>query len=103
MDANFLPLILILFVGLVVWINVLLYKRARQLVYGWAAQGGLQILEMEQRWFRRGPFFWRTSKGQVVFYVTVRDKAEKRYAYVKCGGFWLGMFSERIEVSWDGI
>jgi hypothetical protein len=80
------------------------YRRARELLQSWADQHGFQIQAVEHRWLNRGPFFWTTSRGQVVYYVTVLDTAgRKRRGYVRCGSFWGGLFSDKVEVRWDEI
>lgn len=76
-------------------------SRANTLIEKWAASNGLRIVESERRWLRQGSFFWTTSKYQTVFYVTVEDAAGHwKHAYVRVGGFWLGMFSDRVDVRW---
>jgi hypothetical protein len=37
----------------------------------------------------------------MVFYVVIEDQGETKTAYLKCGGFVLGMFSDRFQVEWD--
>lgn len=78
------------------------FSRSDSLLNRWAASSGLRILECERRYLRRGGFFWTTSKGQVVFYVTVEDReGGVRHAYVRVGGHWLGLLSDRVDVRWD--
>ena len=61
-----------------------------------------RIVRQEYRTFFRGPFFWSSSKGQTVYYVVVEDSAGARQSgYVRCGGWWLGLLSVRVEVRWD--
>ena len=76
--------------------------RPRQILNRWAAANNLEILSADYRWFRYGPFFWTTSKGQCVYYVTVltHDGWERR-GWVRCGGWILGVFSDNAEVRWD--
>lgn len=77
-------------------------SRGASLLDGWAQANGLQILSQEQCWFFKGPFFWTSSKGQKVYRVTVRDgEGFARSGYVRCGGYWLGMMSDNVEVRWD--
>jgi len=78
------------------------YSRSRSLLEGWAAQNGYEILQREFRYLRRGPFFWTSSKGQTVYYVSVRDReGQVRFGFVRCGGWWLGLWSAKTEVRWD--
>ena len=63
---------------------------------------GYELLDARYSWFRRGPFFFRSSEEQAVFYVTVRDpEGQQRRGWVRCGGFWLGLFSDQATVKWD--
>lgn len=67
----------------------------------WAAGAGYRILRKEHRTFFKGPFFWTTSRSQVVYRVLVEGpKGEKRQAWVRIGGFWWP-WTRRIEVRWD--
>jgi len=78
------------------------FSRSRSLLREWAAQNGYEILQGEFRFLRRGPFFWTTSKGQTIYRVTVRDKqSQVRSGWVRCGGWWLGLWSHKTEVRWD--
>jgi hypothetical protein len=57
---------------------------------------------MEYRSLRRGPFWWRTSEGQTVYYVTIRDgRNNLRHAWIRCGGWLAGLFSDQVDVRWD--
>jgi hypothetical protein len=77
------------------------FARSRSLLEQWAGAGGYRILASERRFFRRGPFFFTTAKGQEVFYVTVEDESARvRRAYVRVGGFFWGMFSDKVSVRW---
>ena len=78
------------------------HRRSNHLLKAWAEENRIIILNAEERWFRRGPFFWSTGKGQTVYYVTVRDEAgRQRSGWVRCGSFWGGLFSSKVEVRWD--
>jgi len=85
-------------VGLFVWT----FSRSRSLLEQWASSNGFEILRREYRNFRKGPFFWTSSKNQVVFYVTVRDRDGKlRSGWVRCGSWILGLLSDQTEVRWE--
>ena len=78
------------------------FSRAKAILNHWAQDNGYAILSSEQRWFRRGPFFFSTSEGQVVYYVTLRTPTgQERRGWVRCGGWWWGVLSDRAEVRWD--
>jgi hypothetical protein len=78
------------------------YSRAERILQRWARDQGYQIRSKEHRWFRRGPFFWRTSGAQEVFYVEIRTpEGEIKRGWVCCGGWLLGMLQGDAEVRWD--
>jgi hypothetical protein len=96
----------LLFIAFVIGLNVLIlwwtYVRSDSLIDGWAQRHGLRVLYRERRWFFRGPFFWTSSKGQTVYYITVQDnQGQRRNAWVRCGSWWWGLWSDAIEVRWD--
>ncbi|HEX8911507.1 MAG TPA: hypothetical protein VF796_04035 [Humisphaera sp.] len=68
----------------------------------WAAANGYTLLSAEHRWLAQGPFWWRTSKNQSVYRISVRDAAgEVRTGWARCGGWFLGMMSDQVDVEWD--
>jgi hypothetical protein len=97
------PAILIVF-ALVVGIAALgwHFSRARSMLERWASDNGYQILNKEYRNLFRGPFLWTTSKGQAVYHVRVRDRQGLEHTgWVRCGSWFLGLISDKIEVKWD--
>jgi hypothetical protein len=88
--------------GIVVLIIYAHFVRSRSLLIGWARQNDFEILASDYRKFRRGPFFWTSSKNQTVYYVTIRDRENQvRSGWLRCGGFWGGVWSDKTEVRWD--
>ena len=86
------------FVAFVIYIHI---RRARDLLEGWAEENGYEILESEQRLFRRGPYFW-SGRGQVIYRVSVRDSAGvERLGWVRCGSWFAGVLSDKFEHKWD--
>ena len=78
------------------------FGRSSSLLHQWAAENGYRIVSQEYRNFFKGPFFWTSSKGQTVYYVVVEDSGGKRRrGWVRCGGWWLGLLSDNVEVRWD--
>ena len=78
------------------------FERSGSLLYEWAAQNGYHIIRQEYRYFRKGPFFWTSTEGQTVYYVIVEDSAgNKRRGWVRCGSWWFGLLSDKVEVRWD--
>jgi hypothetical protein len=77
-------------------------SRGGSMLDRWASANGFQILSMESCWFFRGPFFWTSTRGQRIYRVTVRDgEGRTRSGYVRFGGYWLGLMSDRVDVRWD--
>lgn len=98
--GNSFPIILIFVFAAI--ITGAIFSRARQMLESWAKENGYQILRSELRWFRRGPFFWTTSRNQMVYYVSVRNReGVTRNAWVRCGTWWLGVFQYKAEVRWE--
>jgi hypothetical protein len=77
-------------------------SRGASMLESWARTQGYELLSYGERWFFRGPFFWGTSEGQKVYKVTMRDlDGRVRTAYARCGGFWLGLWTDAVELRWD--
>ena len=78
------------------------YGRAGSILETWARDNGYRILSQENCWLAKGPFFWTSTRGQEVYRITVRDREGRtRSGYVRCGGAFLGMLSDRVDVRWD--
>ena len=93
-----LPVLLLLAVAGLAWH----FSRSRSLLEQWAMENGYELLHTEHRNLFRGPFFWTSSKGQTVYYVKVRDRnGATRSGWVRCGGWWLGLLSDKTEVRWE--
>ena len=96
--------VLILFAAIVGGIALMAwtFSRARQILEQWAQSNGYQILSSEFRWLRKGPFFWTSSQYQMIYYVTVQTPTgDVRSGWVRCGGFWLGLFTDQAQVRWE--
>lgn len=78
------------------------FSRSQSVLDQWADENGFEILHSEYRNFFRGPFFLTTSKGQTVYYVRIRDRqGVERAGWVRCGGWFLGLMSDKAEVRWE--
>lgn len=78
------------------------YGRSGSLLSKWAAQNGYRIIHKEYRFLRKGPFFWTLANGQAVYYVVALDSAgNKGRGWVRCGSWWFGLLSDKVEVRWD--
>jgi hypothetical protein len=86
------------FVGLMLYVQI---RRAQTLLKGWAEENGYEILEAEHRLFRKGPYVW-SARGQVVYRVRVRDQhGVERLGWVRCGSWFAGVLSNKVESRWD--
>jgi hypothetical protein len=78
------------------------FSRSRNMVQQWARDNGMELIEAERRFLRRGTYWWRTGKGQEVFRITVRDSSgQVRRGYARVGGWFMGMLSDQVNVEWD--
>jgi len=86
------------FVGLMLYVHI---RRAQTLLKGWAEENGYEILEAEHRLFRKGPYIW-SARGQVVYRVRVHDEqGVERLGWVRCGSWFAGVLSDKVESRWD--
>jgi hypothetical protein len=78
------------------------FGRSDSILQKWAQQKGFHLVKQQYCWFFTGPFFWTSSRGQTVYFVTVVDEAgNQRNAWVRCGGWFLGLLSDHVDVAWD--
>lgn len=88
-------------VALCVW-GALRLRRARAAVREAIRAGGDELVQMKQRWLRQGPFFWTTTRSQVVYRVVVRDSAgRQRTGWARWGRTWFLEPDTRLEFRWD--
>ena len=93
--------VLVILAIIPLWV-VWYYSRANHLLQDWARHNGLQILHKQMRFLRRGPFLFRSTTRHVVFYVAVADRGGRtRHAWVRCGGWLIGLLSDRVTVEWQ--
>jgi hypothetical protein len=97
---NIPVILLFVVIGVVaLWWDI---TRSRALLNRWAADSGFQIIESHYRVFRKGPFFWTSSRGQTVYFVTIRDRqGYQRSGWVRCGSWWWGLWSTETQVRWE--
>jgi hypothetical protein len=94
----FIAVLILLMIPILAWH----FRRSKEMVERWAAANAFEIIAMERRLLRVGPFFWRRSRGHEVFYIVVRNaRGEQHMAYVRTGGWFLGQLSEQVSVEWD--
>jgi hypothetical protein len=107
-DTLPLALIMVVFATLFVVVAILVmrwhFSRSAAILQRWADEKGYEVLEKSYRYFFRGPFFFRASKEQAVYRVTVRDKAGNvGTGWVACGSWWFGLWSDQAQVRWDEV
>jgi hypothetical protein len=95
-SAAALLLVLAGFVGL---LGHLVSQRARSAVFAWAAANGYDVLALDRRRVRTGPFsVW---VGLPIFHVVVADRGgREREGYLRCGDWLMGVLSDEVEVAW---
>ena len=87
--------------GIVALVLYLHITRSQKLLKRWADENGYEFVHAEHRMFRKGPFVW-SSRGQSVYRVEVRDGlGVERKGWVRCGSWWAGVFSDKVEAKWD--
>ncbi|QEH35738.1 hypothetical protein OJF2_42950 [Aquisphaera giovannonii] len=105
MDA-FAAAVLIVFgflAAAVVVINVTSWqsRRLRGILEAWADRNGFELLDADRRYDSRGPFTWDLSGQGYVYRVKVRSKEGVRTGWLRCGGPFPAILSDRVEVRWD--
>jgi len=76
--------------------------RSRKLLLQWAKRQGVAIIRSRRRWVFKGPFFWKSTSGQMVFRVEVRDPhGRERIGWVLCGNYVTGMTTGETSEIWD--
>ena len=99
MESDLLILIVIaIFLVSIYW----RIARARSILQQWLEDNNFSEISREYRFFCRGPFSWTASKVQAVYYMRIRDqKGNDRSGWVCCGGWALGLWSNKVKVKWD--
>jgi hypothetical protein len=100
-ETFFLLLILVCLVaGYAVW--EWSKTQSSAMLHTWADENGFTIVSQKFCHFWRGPFFFTTSKGQVVYRITLRDKAGSEWTgWARCGGWFWGLMSNQVTVRLD--
>lgn len=100
---DLLPFLGILgFAGIILAVMLWTNSRSYEILQGWAADNGFELVECEYRTFFTGPYFFRRSRGQVIYYVVVRDRdGYIRRGWVRCGGWFLGLLADDADVRWE--
>ena len=96
-----LSLIKIAFVlAVVLYVHTLWAKRR---IGDWALRNNYTINTCKLCLFNIGPFsYFGTSGGQSIFRIEALDtKGHMRTGYARAGGFFFGLWRDRVEVKWD--
>ena len=77
--------------------------KAESLLLRWAERNHYDAVQSEVRHWDRGPFLWTTNGfSQLVYRVELRDcHGDSRTAWLAFGGWWLGLFSHKVQVRWE--
>ena len=95
-------MLIALFVAAIILSICWRFSRSQSLLKQWANQNQYKILKSENRNIFRGPYFLRSSEGQTVYHVTLQDTTGRiRSGWVRCGGWWAGLFTNKVDVKWE--
>jgi hypothetical protein len=76
--------------------------RASAMLDRWALRHGVRLVSAEHRSLFRGPFFWTTGRGQLVYRIAVRyPDGTVRVGWARLGGWLLGLLVDVVDVRWD--
>ena len=73
------------------WIGYSAITSCRRNIREWAEDKGYQILKMNLRMFRKGPYMFRSTEMQVVYNVLVEENGTEREGFIRQGGFIVGL------------
>jgi hypothetical protein len=101
MDETFGTILVLVMLGCVLALWGWHFSRSRKMVEQWARDNGLELIEARRQVLFYGPFYWQVGHRSV-FLVTVRDgSGQVRHGYVRVGSWFLGLFSDQVNVEWD--
>lgn len=76
--------------------------RAGELADRWARDNDYRIVASEYRFWREGPFWWRSTDSQIVQRITVKDRyGNERSGYMRSGHWLFGLWNDNVDVEWD--
>ncbi len=102
MDSAIPVLAFLAFITFVIVTMFWHFSRSRQVLENWASDNNYRIMSSEYCFFFKGPFFWTSSQYQSVYYVTIETAGgQTKSGWVRCGGWFSGLFSNTAEVRWD--
>ena len=78
------------------------FSRSRGLLRQWAEDNRYELEDVSYCWLWRGPYTLRSGESHTVYRVTVRDdNGRRRRGWVRCGGWFFGLLSNKTDVRWD--
>jgi hypothetical protein len=93
-----LALLVLIYLGGSVWSHL----RAQRVVADWAASNGYEVISLKRRWVVKGPFTFPGRANWVVFAgVLATPNGQTRACWIRVGGYWIGLLSDRVTVSWE--
>ena len=102
-DRAGVAVLVVLVAGLVVANVLWTFRRAASMLVEALAADGHRLVSREYRWLARGPFFWTTSKSQIVYRFAAADAdGVVRSGWARCGSYFFGLLSRRVDIRWDG-
>ncbi len=77
-------------------------SRSVRMIEQWAVENDLKLVSASHCWFKIGTPFWASNKNHTLYYITVQDEDDHILSgFALCGGFFMGLLSDRVEVKWD--
>jgi hypothetical protein len=76
----------------------------RMYIKKWASEYGWEIVHCQRRRF--GSPWMLSNTAQGIYHVTVlyqEGQPRIRRAWLRCGGWFLGSMTEKVEMRWDGL
>jgi hypothetical protein len=76
--------------------------KSSAMLHAWAEENGYTVVARKHCHIWRGPFWFTSSNHQVVFRITLRDKAGDNWTgWARCGGWFWGLMSNQVTVRLD--
>ena len=77
-------------------------RRSRAILDNWADRTGLTLVEANWSFLWPMSFWLTTSRNQTVYRIKVRDHAGRtRSGWARCGTWFVGLWSDNVDVYWD--
>jgi hypothetical protein len=91
-----------IFVGSVSVLVVLSFQKAKHAVHNWVNSQGCQLVSVEYRYLRTGPFFGQQGQGHLVYRVQMKDREQRvRIVWLRVGHWFTGMASDQVTAIWE--